>query len=141
MPFGQVPVLEVDGKVLSQSNAIARYIASEHGLTGNDAWDAAVCDQWIDALMDVLHHLVVWKYTGKTQQVKDEARKTLYETALPGFLGRVTAALESNPDGFLVCGKVRFTDAVVVVSVHLYSRLTRRVSPFAVASESMSDKL
>jgi len=30
-PFGQMPVLEVDGKYLPQSYAIARYLASQHG--------------------------------------------------------------------------------------------------------------
>ena len=107
MPFGQVPVLEVDGKLLSQSNSIARYVANKFGLTGNNAWDAAVCDQWVDALVDVLQHMVVWKFRGKTQEDKDEAKKTLYETALPDFLKRATKALEKNPDGLIVCDKVR----------------------------------
>jgi len=35
MPFGQVPVLEVDGKMLCQSHTIARYLARQHNLAGN----------------------------------------------------------------------------------------------------------
>ena len=31
MPFGKVPVLEVDGKLLPQLLAILRYLSKEHG--------------------------------------------------------------------------------------------------------------
>ena len=30
-PYGQLPVMEVDGTVLAQSMAILRYLAREHG--------------------------------------------------------------------------------------------------------------
>lgn len=52
MPFGQVPVLEVDGKRLTQSMSILRYIARKHGLEADDEWDRAVGDElatsWLD---------------------------------------------------------------------------------------------
>ncbi len=31
MPMGQMPVLEVDGKKLTQAVAIGRYVAEQHG--------------------------------------------------------------------------------------------------------------
>ncbi len=36
MPFGQVPVLEVDGKMLAQSSAMERYVAKLVGLMPED---------------------------------------------------------------------------------------------------------
>ena len=35
LPYGQLPVLEVDGVTICQSMAIARYLANEFGLAGN----------------------------------------------------------------------------------------------------------
>lgn len=53
MPFGQVPVLEVDGKKINQSIAIGRYFAKQFGLAGKDDWEALE----IDATVDTVHDL------------------------------------------------------------------------------------
>jgi hypothetical protein len=53
MPFGQVPVLEVDGKKYPQSVAICRYLAKQCGLAGKDDWEALE----IDATVDTIHDL------------------------------------------------------------------------------------
>ncbi len=54
-PFGQVPILEVDGQVLAQSNAIARYLARKHGLAGKDEWEQAQADMYADNIHDLLN--------------------------------------------------------------------------------------
>lgn len=53
MPFGMLPVLEVDGKQVAQSNAIARYLAHQYDLTGKDEWDSLQCDVLVDTLGDL----------------------------------------------------------------------------------------
>ncbi len=55
MPFEQVPVLEVDGHVLAQSHAIARYLARQHGLAGKDEWEQAQVDMYADCVGDLIH--------------------------------------------------------------------------------------
>ena len=61
-PFGHVPILEVDGRVLAQSNTIARYLAKKHGLAGKDEWEQAQADMYADNIHDLLngtYHLYV----------------------------------------------------------------------------------
>lgn len=53
MPFGQVPVLEVDGKKIHQSTAICRYLAKQYGLLGTNDWE----NLEIDAAVDTIHDL------------------------------------------------------------------------------------
>lgn len=52
MPFGKVPVLEIDGKTLNQSTAITRYLAKKAGLTGSDDWEALLIDIAVDNVHD-----------------------------------------------------------------------------------------
>lgn len=52
-PFGMLPILEIDGKVISQSNAISRFLAQKYGLTGKDEWEALQCDVLVDSLGDL----------------------------------------------------------------------------------------
>ena len=54
MPFGQCPVLEVDGKMLAQSNTIARYLARQHGLAGKDEWEQSQADAYADSIGDLM---------------------------------------------------------------------------------------
>lgn len=54
MPFGQVPVLEVDGKMLAQSHTIARYLARQHGLAGKDDWEQGLADMYADNIGDLM---------------------------------------------------------------------------------------
>ncbi len=49
-PFGALPVLEVDGQTIAQSNAINRYVGKLVDLYPSDPWQAALCDEAIEAV-------------------------------------------------------------------------------------------
>ncbi len=54
MPFKQIPVLEVDGvNLLAQSNTIARYLARQHQLAGQNEWEQSQADMFIDCVYDL----------------------------------------------------------------------------------------
>jgi prostaglandin-H2 D-isomerase / glutathione transferase len=50
--MGQLPVLEVDGKVMYQSLAIGRFLAKKFGLYGGNAWEEYEVDNAIDSIND-----------------------------------------------------------------------------------------
>ena len=52
-PFGALPVLEVDGQKLAQSNAINRYVGKITDLYPSDPWQAALCDEVMEAVEDI----------------------------------------------------------------------------------------
>lgn len=51
-PFGQIPVLMVDGKQLAQSIAIVRYLAKQFGISRNNSWEEAQIDSLSDQFKD-----------------------------------------------------------------------------------------
>jgi len=56
--FNSVPVLEIDGAAVTQSNALSRYVGKMAGLYPEDELQALYCDEVMDALEDVLHYVV-----------------------------------------------------------------------------------
>lgn len=51
MPWGVVPVLEVNGEKISQSDTIYRYIAKKHGLAGETEMEIAKADELVNVIM------------------------------------------------------------------------------------------
>ncbi|CAN0093395.1 unnamed protein product, partial [Hapterophycus canaliculatus] len=53
LPFGQLPILEVDGVVIPQSSAQLRYVGKIGGFYPTDPIQAAFCDAAADAVEDI----------------------------------------------------------------------------------------
>ena len=53
LTFGAVPILEADGKILSQTQAMAVYAAKLAGLHPEDPWEAAKVDECLNGCTDV----------------------------------------------------------------------------------------
>jgi glutathione S-transferase len=52
-PFGQLPVLEIDGKKYTQSFSVARYLGHKYGLAGADLEEDFEIDMNIDFFNDI----------------------------------------------------------------------------------------
>merc|ERR1711976_905793 len=61
-PYGQVPVLEIDGKMVCQSNSIARYLARTFNLAGSGLEEQLRADMIVDCMEDIIRPLMqVWR--------------------------------------------------------------------------------
>jgi glutathione S-transferase len=56
--FNSVPVLEIDGIQVTQSNALSRYVGKMAGLYPNDDLQSLYCDEVLGALEDLIHYIV-----------------------------------------------------------------------------------
>jgi len=83
-PFHAVPFLEMDGQVITQSNAISRYLGKKCNLYPDDPLQALYCDEVLDALED-LNHYVVQTFGLKGDELK-QAREALMNGRLTVFL-------------------------------------------------------
>lgn len=57
-PFRCIPVLEIDGVAVTQSNAMIRYVGKLADLYPEDAMQALYCDEVLGACEDLLHQIV-----------------------------------------------------------------------------------
>jgi glutathione S-transferase len=95
MPFQQLPVLEVDGTPITQSNTINRYVGRLAGLYPKDEWQAVRVDEVMDAIEDISTRI------GQTMRIEDAgakktAREVLAAGPLPRFLQQIEARLKAG---------------------------------------------
>lgn len=110
-PFGQVPVVEMDGQVLTQSNPLCRYFGKQAGLYPDDAWQAYLCDEAMDVVEDVTHKLA--GTFGLEGDALKSAREAIASGPLPQALVWMNQRLEQNGTGFFADGKLTVADLKV----------------------------
>ncbi|KAM5159383.1 hematopoietic prostaglandin D synthase isoform 2-T4 [Callospermophilus lateralis] len=83
LPFGKIPVLEVDGLILHQSLAIARYFARNTDLAGKTEMEQCQVDAIADTLDDFM---ATFPWAEKNQDVKDQMFNKILMYDAPHFL-------------------------------------------------------
>jgi len=113
-PFGQFPVLQVDGKTIAQTGAIARFCGKLSGLyPSGDNFAAAKVDEVIDLCTDITIQMRP-SIRETDPKLRTEMRKELSETILPRWLGFLEKLLEDNRDtGFFVGSSISVADLAV----------------------------
>ncbi|PIC25231.1 hypothetical protein B9Z55_018244 [Caenorhabditis nigoni] len=115
-PFGQVPVLSVDGTEIPQSMAIIRYLANQFGYAGKTpeekAWVDAIVDQYKD-FMSAFMQFVLAQHNGKPTEEVERLKTEVYAPAKETYIKILNGLLEKSKSGFLVGESLTFADLVV----------------------------
>jgi glutathione S-transferase len=103
-----MPVLEVDGKVISQSNTINRYVGKITGLYPEDDWQAALVDEVMDAIEDISHKISgTFSLEGEAKQ---KAREALAAGPIARFLQQLDARLGAGGGEWFVENRLTVAD-------------------------------
>lgn len=114
--FLAMPTLEVDGRVVSQSNSINRYVGKLAGLYPKDDWQAFLCDEVMDAVEDISTRI------GQTMSLPDEDKKKARAALATGHLKRYLEELAARLEA---AGGEYFADRRLTVADLKVFSLTR----------------
>ena len=135
-PFGALPVLEVDGQIVAQSNAINRYVGKLADLYPSDPWQAALCDAAMEAVEDITTKIVATR--ALPEEPKKAQRKALIDGPIPFYLTRLQQRLEAHGGRYFAADRLTVADLKVSELIrnlrsgaldHIPTDLPERVAP------------
>ncbi|XP_014364453.2 glutathione S-transferase 2 isoform X1 [Papilio machaon] len=115
--FGQLPILEMDGKQYAQSNAICRYLGRKHGLAGDTIEEDLIIDQNVDFLNDIRIKAAAVHYEND-ETVKAKKHEDFAKNVYPAMLNKLDEIIKQN-NGHLALGKLTWGD-FVFAGIFLY---------------------
>jgi len=140
--FNAVPVLEIDGAAVTQSNGMCRYIGKMAGLYPEDELQALYCDEVIGAVEDS-YHQIVRTFFLEGDELK-EARAKLVDNWLTVFLKGLDELLARGGGAYFADNRLTVADLKVFVQIrsllagtldHVPSDLVQRLAPSLVKHE------
>lgn len=115
LPFDQMPLLEIDGKNLSQSSATVRYLARRGDFYGDNNEDALWCDMVAGAVADFADSALQAAF-----QATQEIAVTALQDRFDKFAPRFEARLHENGTGVFAGQRLSFADVVFAEALSGY---------------------
>ncbi|CAO4374326.1 unnamed protein product [Caenorhabditis nigoni] len=115
-PYGQLPVLEVDGVEIGQSMSITRFLARKFGIAGKSPEEEAIADSIVDQYRDFIfsfRQFTSATFYGKDAEHINKVRKEVVEPARDLFLEIINKILNKSQSGYLVGNSLTWADIVV----------------------------
>lgn len=135
-PFNAVPVLEIDGAAITQTNAIGRYVGKMVGLYPEDDLQALYCDEVMSAYEDISNHVV--QTFGLEGDELRLAREKLVDGWLTTFLRGIDQLLTRGGGQYFADNRLTMADLKSFVQArslskgvldHVPGDIVQRVAP------------
>jgi len=111
--WGQVPVLEVDGQQMTQSQAICQFLAQRFKLAGDSDWEAGKCQELATHTQECRAKWAVHYH--ETDLTKRKAIvEDLKANVFPGYLEKFNKVVEKNGGNYLVGKRLSWADLFLV---------------------------
>jgi len=114
MPLRAVPVLEVDGEPITQSNSMNRFLGRLAGLYPEDPLEALHCDEVMDAVEDVITRVVATFFI-EDEAEKKAAREEFADGPLTLYLTRLEEILAGRGGEYFADSRLTIADLKVFV--------------------------
>lgn len=134
--FNAVPVLEIDGAAVTQSNGLSRYIGKLAGLYPEDDLQALYCDEALGVVEDTYHHIV--QTFGLQGDELKKAREKLVDGWLSVYVRGLDELLARGGGAYFADNRLTVADLKVFVQIrslisgtldHVPTDLVQRLAP------------
>ena len=141
--FTAVPVLEIDGIAVTQSNGMLRYIGKQTGLYPEDDLQALYCDEALGVVEDSYHKIVSTFFLEGDELI--EARKKLVDNWLTAYLKGLDEVLTRGGGEYFADNRLTVADLKVFVQVrsllngtldHVPADLVKQLAPALVEHQT-----
>lgn len=145
--FNSVPVLEIDGAAVTQSNAMCHYVGKMAGLYPEDDLQALYCDEAMGAMEDLMHYIV--RTFGLEGDELKRAREKLVDGWLSVYLRGLDELLTRGGGDYFADGRMTMADLKVFVQTkslikgtldHVSPDIVQKLAPTLVAHEKRIEK-
>ncbi len=118
--FHALPVLEIDGRQITQSNSILRHVGKLAGLYPTDDLQALYCDETMGAVEDLSH--AVGRTFGLKGDAMKQAREELVEGRLATYIKGLDGLLGRGGGEYFADGRMTVADLKVFVETRNLAR-------------------
>jgi glutathione S-transferase len=121
-PTENLPLLEIDGEVYTQSSALLRYLGTIFGLTVEDPLLRLRLDQILDITADSRPHFRAWFMEADAEK-KEKAKDALVNEFLPMYLRQIEGIVSKTEGPYIAGSKLTYGDLGLANALNMWLAL------------------